>query len=459
MERAQKTDLSELIRLLGEVEGNICRLDSDGNRVEKIDSSREALKSFCTRSATLGLNKLELAGHGLESCLDREIAPNNNPESVYVFGFAISTLIEELKQAVDNGDRVEINVDDVIKALEVSEGEGAVHSSENEGVAALSSKLSDEEAIQEIIGSDPQTASPDFSKLQRIVSSMGGSLIFDEDARGSFQIRFAVDPFIVEKIETLLTPCDPDPQEMLAPALSREDSRFEKILGTIKDFMKALSSGDVPTSQDILLSIAEQQYQAGLYNEIGLMARELHNSLNSFAQTLDPALKEMVEHKIPDSGSRLEHILELTETAANTTLDHVEEMQRRNHVDHEKLLELNEMLQGLHAVGESAREKLEQCSQIMAALEESSAQTRDDLVTVLTAQDYQDLTGQIIQKIITLLKDIERKLVRVIRAFGAKSESKRKAEADELYGPAHKGKAESLHSQDDVDSLLAEFGF
>ena len=92
----------------------------------------------------------------------------------------------------------------------------------------------------------------------------------------------------------------------------------------------AMSSADVKRSQEILLQLADQQQQAGLYNEIGMLARDLHNSLRSFADTLDPVLKEMVEERLPDSGNRLEHILQLTEKAANTTLDNVEVIQKRN---------------------------------------------------------------------------------------------------------------------------------
>jgi len=85
-------------------------------------------------------------------------------------------------------------------------------------------------------------------------------------------------------------------------------------------------------------------------------------------------------------------------------------------------------------------------------------QNREDLDAILTAQDYQDLSGQIIQKIMKMLKDLELKLVNVIRTFGVKQESAKK-EDEELYGPAHQSRVESVHSQDEVDSLLAEFGF
>jgi chemotaxis protein CheZ len=191
-----------------------------------------------------------------------------------------------------------------------------------------------------------------------------------------------------------------------------------------------------------------------------VLARDLHNSIKGFIQTIDPALQELVEEKLSDSGNRLEHILQLTENAATTTLDHVEAMQKRNEEDHENLEKLRSILLGLKALGETAQEQLAQGKMFLDSLRVSSDLTRDDLITILTAQDYQDLTGQIILKIIKLINDLQLKMVNLIRTFGVGTEERKKSEpSEELYGTAHQGKIEALHSQDDVDQLLAEFGF
>jgi len=106
----------------------------------------------------------------------------------------------------------------------------------------------------------------------------------------------------------------------------------------------------------------------------------------------------MVEDKLPDSGNRLEHILELTERAANTTLDHVETIQKRNERDLELVAQLGEIVGELRAVGGQAEKKLGAGSALTAELSASILQTRDDLTTILMAQDYQDLTGQVVLK-------------------------------------------------------------
>ena len=64
------------------------------------------------------------------------------------------------------------------------------------------------------------------------------------------------------------------------------------------------------------------------------------------------------------------------------------------------------------------------------------------------------------RKIIELLDSLEEKLVSLISKFGVKmSKDKAVTQKDELYGPSHKHKTESCHSQDDVDDILSQFGF
>ena len=222
--------------------------------------------------------------------------------------------------------------------------------------------------------------------------------------------------------------------------------------------MLALSSREMDRAQEILLTIADQQPQAGLYKEIGGLARELHTSLRGFVETLDPALKDMVAEKIPDSGNRLEHTLELTEKAANTTLDAVDAITDRLRLEQGLLERLGGIFEGFWALGDRAEKGITEGKAIMEDLQSALKSNNEALDAIVAAQDYQDLTGQIILKIIQLLKDLERKLVNVIRTFGVRTEEGGKTTEEELYGPVHKQK-EALHSQDDVDSLLADFGF
>jgi chemotaxis protein CheZ len=296
-----------------------------------------------------------------------------------------------------------------------------------------------------------------LSHLAQIVSGLGGELTVSGNGNGSgpavFSLSFPASAPVVEQIETLLSAAAS--WEALEPGLPPESGN---VVGTIKEFMLALSRKDMNKAQETLLRLAEQKPQAGLFKEIGGLARDLHTQLRGFVSTLDPALKDMVEERLPDSGNRLEHMLELTEKAATTTLDCVDAIQERMDLGKGLLDRLEGALDGLQPLGDEARKRIGDGKGAVAELREAAQKSSEELDVIMGAQDFQDLTGQIVLKIMQLLKDLEQKLMNVIRTFGVRLEEGKKVQSEELYGPAHK-KIEALHSQDDVDALLAEFGF
>jgi len=301
-----------------------------------------------------------------------------------------------------------------------------------------------------------------LSRLEEVMAGLGGELVVhaEEDGLVRFSVHFQSSPTIVQRIETLLCPHlpAPDAESSRIADSYQEDPEVDRILQTTKQFMHAFCQGDLETCRQALRQVADQQTNQELFLEIGQLAREFHTSLTQLTETLDPAFRVIVEEKLPDSGSRLEHILEITENAANTTLDRVEVMQGRNEEDIAQIKRIREILETLTPLGPQAHSRVNEAATIAETLASSMAQTRDDLVSILMAQDFQDLTGQIIQRVLALLKDLETKLVGVVKVFGARGERVEEAPED-LYGPAHKGKSEALHCQDDVDSLLADFGF
>jgi len=83
------------------------------------------------------------------------------------------------------------------------------------------------------------------------------------------------------------------------------------------------------------------------------------------------------------------------------------------------------------------------------------------LSEVLMAQDFQDLTGQIIRKVITLIQDVEDKLVKLVRISGGLEGAATVKLATTLEGPAVPGvdQGDQMNDQDDVDDLLSSLGF
>ncbi len=304
---------------------------------------------------------------------------------------------------------------------------------------------------------EPARPTPDAAlPAQQEVRRLAGKLIAtpgpDENTA-----RIELPKESLEKVEYLLCPFDAE--NPLTQQLSDGDELLQDILKEVNAFMACLVEGDLEEAQSALETLANVQGDTGLFNEIGSMARNLHTSLRNFAQTLDPGLKEMVEDRLPDSEHRLEHIIELTESAANTTMDHVESIRKRMEADQAKLRQLEQHFARLKPMGDSAHQRMSENSRLVRELRSSFERIEEDLAVILTSQGYQDLTGQIISKIVSSQKEMEAKLVKLVSYFGGKVRREAVKKKDELYGPAHAKSDGAVHSQDEVDALLAEFGF
>jgi chemotaxis protein CheZ len=91
------------------------------------------------------------------------------------------------------------------------------------------------------------------------------------------------------------------------------------------------------------------------------------------------------------------------------------------------------------------------------------------LTDVLMAQDYQDLTGQILRRVIELVREVEESLIGLLTAFGQSSmmvaaeakPAKSKPKAHEAEGPIIDAaeRDDVVSGQDDVDDLLSSLGF
>jgi chemotaxis protein CheZ len=480
MAHFEKEDLEELIKLMENIRQTAAVLSDESSRPETLEAVRQGLQSFHTTAAMLGMEVMEQSGLALQDFFASRIAAADPFDNGLVLPFVstIKAILGEMEHSLAGNAEIAFEVGPIIEILHsipasLTQDEVAGELTADEFPAELSPSdvglaKTDGEQVPEVV-SEPRdeilgdTDQIDLSALKSVTESLGGQLSMGSEngSPGSFLLSFSVSEANVKRIQSLLSTSDLKTTfaTKLSQQESQQDVRVDKVLQVFEEFVAAFSAGELKRAQEILLSLAEQQQQAGLYKQVGVMARQLHDSLKGFADSLDPTLMDIVEDKIPDSGTRLEHILKLTENAANTTLDHVEAMQKRNQDQQTKLGGLKAMLHGMKAVGDRAKKLIGDSQSSLDDLQDSLSRTSEDLITVLTAQDYQDLTGQIIQKIIVLLKDLESNLVNVIRTFGVRPEGKKAVVEDELYGPAHAARTSSMHSQGDVDSLLADFGF
>lgn len=203
-----------------------------------------------------------------------------------------------------------------------------------------------------------------------------------------------------------------------------------------------------------------------LFQEVGRLTRELHDSINSFVA--DAKLADIAQHEMPDAAERLRYVITTTEQAANTTLGAVEESlpladSLRNDARH--LAGQWERFNSRQLSVDDFRELSGELSSFLTVTQTNSEALHDKLSEVLMAQGYQDLTGQVIRKVITLVNDVEGKLVELVRLSGSrvKSLEGNVEERPDLkpQGPLVPGvdKGDVVSGQDDVDDLLSSLGF
>ena len=216
-----------------------------------------------------------------------------------------------------------------------------------------------------------------------------------------------------------------------------------------------------------LLQLVSNAREDVLFREVGKMTRQLHNSLESFRQ--DSRIDALAEHEIPDARARLSYVIEMTQQSADRTLNAVEEtLPMADHIA-ERAAELRDTWKKFRRRELSVdqfRDLSGSIEQFLGDIEHESSVMKTNLTEVLMAQDFQDLTGQIIKRVITLVEEVEGNLVELIRLTGMQqvTEQKGKHDAIEAEGPQVPGTSSTkavdvVNGQDEVDDLLSSLGF
>lgn len=204
-----------------------------------------------------------------------------------------------------------------------------------------------------------------------------------------------------------------------------------------------------------------------LFQEVGRLTRELHEAIKDFA--LDEAIAELVQVDMPDAIERLNYVIETTEGAANETINAIEEMMsmsRRLKDDAAGLDEKWTRFRNRDMDVEDFRVLSDDLNEFLQHSTTDGKMLHDTMNQILMAQGFQDLTGQIIKKVIRLVKDVEGRLISLVKLAGEVRTSRndtelKKKKMQQEDGPAVPGVTQSdvVHGQDEVDDLLSSLGF
>ncbi|HXK58130.1 MAG: protein phosphatase CheZ [Gammaproteobacteria bacterium] len=237
-----------------------------------------------------------------------------------------------------------------------------------------------------------------------------------------------------------------------------ESSKRLELAKRLVSQLEAGNSMDAELTIDQLTGYSENN----LFQEVGRLTRELHSAINDFL--LDSRIAEIAKREIPDASERLSYVITMTENAANTSLGAVEKgLPLADELGNQaKILASDwKRFQERELSVDEFRILSRKLSGFLETAEAHSGVLHGKLSEVLMAQDFQDLTGQIIRKVITLIQDVEDKLVRLVRISGGLERQDAVRRATELAGPAVPGidQGDQVNNQDDVDDLLSSLGF
>jgi chemotaxis protein CheZ len=198
------------------------------------------------------------------------------------------------------------------------------------------------------------------------------------------------------------------------------------------------------------------QPPADVHHKIGQLTRQLHDSLNElgYADKLRGSMGEL-----PDAQSRLSYIARLTGEAAEKVLNRVEQAKAQ----HDYIAaETRRVVTSLVKDPVAAVAKGE-IMNFLTDVERVTKEADTHLTEIMMAQDFHDLTGQVIARVVNLAATIEDQLVQLLIQTAPPNVQVPVVEAQRghLQGPVvdPENTADVVTDQSQVDDLLASLGF
>jgi chemotaxis protein CheZ len=225
-------------------------------------------------------------------------------------------------------------------------------------------------------------------------------------------------------------------------------------------FESAASAPSVPvqpstaTVVPIKPAAVPEQEASDVFHRIGSITRKLHDALQELGY--DKQIEDAVS-LLPDARTRLDYIARLTGNAADTVLNKVDAIQSEQD-QVEKLVGKLRLLLSQEAATESPL-----VTRVNTFLEDYTAsreRQRAYLTEIMLAQDFHDLTGQVIRKIVSVAANLEEQLV-ILLLEATPPEKRSVVESAGLSGPVvdAKGRNDVVTNQAQVDDLLESLGF
>jgi chemotaxis protein CheZ len=190
-----------------------------------------------------------------------------------------------------------------------------------------------------------------------------------------------------------------------------------------------------------------------VFQQLGSITRLLHDTMQQLG--VMPKL-QIAADGLPDARSRLNYIANKTAEAANKVLNSVDQAK----ADHAHISRLTGSLaqalvsDPVRAVATGA------VMNFVHEVEATTTRIDGHLTDIMMAQDFHDLTGQVVAKVVTLANELEDSLVKLLVQV-VPPDQREKVDVTALAGPVvdAEGRTDVVNGQSEVDDLLASLGF
>ncbi len=235
-----------------------------------------------------------------------------------------------------------------------------------------------------------------------------------------------------------------DAKEYFSDKASQNDPK-QNMYGLMLNFMDALSASDYQKVEGIVEQLVKET-DGDLFKEVGKITRKLHDSLEDFKGAVDNGLQRLAEDDVPNAVDKLQFVISKTEDAANKTMAIVERYLEESD-------DFSRHIENIKGDDENA-----------AYLRTFKDSLDNDMTAILTAQQFQDITGQTIKKVIDLVNNVEVELLSLIKKFGMQMKPETEkvgiaAVSDHKRTLGSEDKMTGKITQSDVEALLNDFGF
>lgn len=245
-----------------------------------------------------------------------------------------------------------------------------------------------------------------------------------------------------------------------------------------QELVAVLNEGKLSDAMTIIQELHEFRHQT-FFSEVGHLTRGLHEAIKAFSNDLGSSLELEGDDKAQDvdAADRLNYVIEMTEKNAHETMDRVDKalsLVDKLDTQSERFKDLLLLVGQLEKEHDSLNGVYDRTCAVKEESEKTIETLRAELTDIVVSQSYQDITGQLIRRVINLVTNVENHLVSLMEMAAQVEKLSGIEEPDseqednqankknpiQAEGPqVNKNAPDVVSNQDEVDDLLSSLGF